>query len=139
MTAPVPGSSRNARLLAAAVGGLTLVLGLLGLLYPDRMLGWLGFAILSPSDAAGGLGEIRATYGGLFVVLGALTLLAALDPPMHRDRLLLVALLWLGVAGGRFLGVVVDGNPGLFGWIYLAVEVVMGGALIAAWFTASEY
>lgn len=139
MTAPVSGSAGNARLIAAAVGGLTLVLGLLGLLYPDRMLGWLGFAVLSPSDAAGGLGEIRATYGGLFVVLGVLTLLAALDPPVHRDRLLLVGLLWLGVAGGRALGVVVDGNPGLFGWIYLGVEVVIGGAMVVAWFTAAEY
>ena len=139
MTAPVSGSSSNARWLAVAVGGLTLVLGLLALLYPERMLGWLGFAILSPTNAAAGLGEIRATYGGLFAVIGVVTLLAALDPPMHRDRLLLVALLWFGVAGGRLLGLMVDGNPGLFGWIYLAVETALGGAMLVAWFTASEY
>jgi hypothetical protein len=51
---------------------------------------------------------------------------------VRRESILLLALLWLGAAAGRIFGVSVDGNPGLFGWLALAVEVAIGGALVAA-------
>ncbi len=120
------------RLTTAAAGAVTLLLGLAALVYPERMMGFLGFTVLNPAHAAAALGEVRATYGGLFVVLGLLTMQAALDPGAHRGRLVRLGLLWLGACAGRGLGVYVDGNPGLFGWLALAIDAVLAILLLLA-------
>lgn len=120
----------NPRVTAILVGLVIVTLGIAGLVYPERVLGVLGLAYANPSHAAAALGEIRATYGGIFVVMGAYTLVAAMDPAVHRGRLLFVGLLWLGACAGRLFGVYVDGNPGLPGWGAAAFELVVGGALV---------
>ena len=122
----------NPRIVTILVGILIVALGLAGLLYPDRIMGVLGFQILNASQAAAALGEIRATYGGLFIVMGAYTLLAAMDPSAHRTRLLFIGLMWLGACAGRLVGVSIDGNPGLPGWAAVVFELLIGGALVAA-------
>jgi hypothetical protein len=122
----------NARIVTVIVGIIILALGLAGLLYPDRIMGVLGFSILNASQASAALGEIRATYGGVFVVMGVYTLLAAMDPAAHRARLLFVGLMWLGACAGRLLGVSLNGNPGLPGWAAVVFELLVGGALVAA-------
>ena len=122
----------NPRVVAMITGAITTVFGLAGLLYPDRVMGMLGFAILNSANAAAVMGEVRATYGGLFVVLGVYTLLAAMDPAAHRSRLMFIGLLWLGACAGRLLGVNINGNPGLPGWGAAAFELIVGGALVAA-------
>jgi len=122
----------NARVTTIIVGVIILGLGLAGLLYPSRIMGLLGYAILSPSQSAAVLGEVRATYGGLFVVMGVYTLLAAVDPVAHRARLLFIGLLWLGACAGRLLGVSIDGGPGLPGWFAVVFELIIGGALLVA-------
>jgi drug/metabolite transporter superfamily protein YnfA len=122
----------NARIVTIIVGIIILALGLAGLLYPDRIMGVLGFSILNASQAAAALGEIRATYGGLFVVMGVYTLLAAMDPAAHRARLLFIGLMWLGACAGRLVGVSINGNPGLPGWAAVVFELLVGGALVAA-------
>jgi len=122
----------NPRVIAIVTGIVTLALGLAGLLYPDRAMGLLGYAVLSASRAPAVLGEVRATYGGLFVVMGAYTLLTAMDPAAHRGRLLFIGLLWWGACAGRLVGVYVDGNPGVPGWVAASFEFVMGGALVFA-------
>ena len=122
----------NPRVTAAFVGVFTVVLGLAGLVYPARIMGLLGFTVLNASQAAGVLGEVRGVYGGLFVVMGVYTILASMRASVPRARLVFIGLLWLGVCAGRLLGVVIDGNPGLFGWLYAAVELIMGGALVAS-------
>ncbi|OLE43131.1 MAG: hypothetical protein AUI36_23985, partial [Cyanobacteria bacterium 13_1_40CM_2_61_4] len=91
------------RVTTILVGFVILLLGAAGLLYPERMLGLLGFAVQNPSHAAAALGEVRATYGGLFLVMGLAALLGAFDPVAHRGRLRLIGLLWLGAAAGRLL------------------------------------
>ena len=126
----------NPRVVALITGVITTALGLAGLLYPDRVMGVLGFAILNTANAAAVMGEIRATYGGIFVVLGVYTLLSSMDPAAHRSRLMFIGLLWLGACAGRLLGVDINGNPGLPGWLAGAFELLMGGALLAASLTA---
>jgi drug/metabolite transporter superfamily protein YnfA len=126
----------NPRVVAIITGLITTALGLAGLLYPDRVMGVLGFAILNTANAAAVLGEVRATYGGLFVVLGVYTLLASMDPAAHRSRLLFIGLLWLGACAGRLLGVNLNGSPGLPGWVAVALELLIGGALVATALTA---
>jgi hypothetical protein len=125
----------NPRVTTAIVGVIVLALGLAGLLYPDRVMGLLGFAVLSPGSAAAALGEIRATYGGLFVVMGAYTLLGVMDPFAHRARLRFIGFLWLGVCAGRLVGASMDGSPGLPGWLGAGLELLMGGVLIATSFS----
>jgi hypothetical protein len=122
----------NSRVVTIVVGLIILVLGLAGLLYPERVLGFLGFTVLNPSSAAAALGEVRATYGGLFVVMGIFTVLAAMDPVAYRSRLLFIGFLWIGAGLGRLFGVFVDGNPGVFGWVGVMFELIMGGALVGA-------
>jgi len=127
----------NPRIVTMIVGVITFVLGLMGLLMPqfvmDRLL---GFAVNPGFPANGVIGEVRATYGGLFTVLGAVTLLAALDPATHRARLSLIGLLWLGICGGRLLGVSLDGSPGTMGFVAAVLELLLGGALLVAALTA---
>jgi len=120
------------RVTAILVGFVILLLGAAGLLYPERMLGLLGFAVQNPSHVAAALGEVRATYGGLFLVMGLAALLGAFDPVAHRGRLRLIGLLWLGAAAGRLLSVYIDGHPGLPGWGAAIFELLMGGALLVA-------
>ena len=122
----------NARVAAIVVGTITLALGLAGLIYPERVIGLLGFAVQNASHTAAALGEVRATYGGIFLVLGVSTLAAAGNPSAARWRLVLLALVWLGALAARLFGVSVDGNPGLAGWLSAAFEAVMGGTLLAA-------
>src|SRR5262245_51745130 len=107
----------SARGIALSAGIVILLMGLAALFYPDRVMGMLGFTVLDASHSAAVLGEIRATYGGLFTVMGAAVILAGVNPAANRTRLLAIGLLWLGACGGRLLGVTVDGNPGVFGWL----------------------
>jgi hypothetical protein len=120
------------RIITIVAGIVMIGLGLFALIYPERTLGMLGLAYANPSHMAAALGEVRATYGGLFAVMGCFTLFAALDPGAHRSRLLFVGLLWLGMCVGRLFGVYVDGNPGLPGWIAATFELAIGAALVAA-------
>jgi len=114
------------------VAFVILLLGVAGLIYPERVLGLVGFAVQNPSHAAAALGEVRATYGGLFVVMGLAALFAALDPVANRGRLRLIGLLWLGACTGRLLGIYLDGNPGLPGWGAAVFELLVAGALLVA-------
>ena len=122
----------SARAITLTTGIIILLMGLGALFYPQRVMGMLGFMIVNASDAAAVLGEVRATYGGIFTVMGIAVLLAATSPAVHRGRLVAIGLLWLGACGGRLFGVTVDGNPGVFGWLAVVFEAVMGSALLLA-------
>jgi hypothetical protein len=118
-------------LITAIVGLLTIVFGLIGLLKPGLVMGSVGL------EAAAGaretvMGEMRAIYGGMPLVLGAFTLHAALDPARHRARLTLIGLVWLGVCAGRLFSITIDGAPGLVGWGNAALELVGGALLLVA-------
>jgi Domain of unknown function (DUF4345) len=76
----------NGRMTTIIPGAIIVLLGAAGLVYPERVLGLLGFSIQNASHAAAALGEVRATYGGIFLVMGIATLVAAADPPRHRGR-----------------------------------------------------
>ncbi len=122
----------NPRVTTSVIGVLTTVMGALALLYPaivmDRVL---GFAVAPAASANFVLGEVRATYGGVFTVLGIYTVLAAMDPATNRGRILMIGLIWIGACLGRLYGVVMDGSPSWWGWLSAAFEAVMGGLLIA--------
>jgi hypothetical protein len=120
----------NPRIVAGALGAITLLMGLAGLFSPDRAMAFVGFAPSTEANRLLALGEARAVYGGLFTVLGAFTLWGAIDPPGKRAALLMSALLWLGLCVGRVIGATVDGNPGLLGWGAVLFEGAFGMALM---------
>jgi len=121
----------NPRVTTIVTGIIITGLGMAGLLYPDRVMGLLGFAVLNTTQSAAVLGEVRATYGGLFVVMGLWVLLGAFDPVAHRARIQFAGLLWLGACAGRLFGVYLDGSPGIPGWVAAAGELVVGSLLVA--------
>ena len=124
------------RIVAGAVGVITVLLGVYGLLSPAGVLDFVGFTPAVPTDPALAYGEARAIYGGLFTVLGAFTLWGAIDPPGKRSALLMAGLIWLGVCAGRLVGVSIDGNPGFMGWFNIAGEAALGMALV--WSTLAK-
>jgi hypothetical protein len=121
----------NGRVVTAFLGVLTVGMGLIGLTYPLHVMDWVGFAPLMTKPNAGTV-EARAIYGGLFLVLGIFTLWAATSPRAHRAELLLIACLWLGLFGGRMVGVSIEGSPGLLNTLGAVFELVVGSLLLVA-------
>jgi hypothetical protein len=126
----------NVRLTVASLGAIILLLGVAGTMRPLMVAGMLGFVIDS-AHTPFALGEVRATYGGLFGVMGLVLLWAAVDPFRYRDRLLAIGLCWIGACAARLLGASVDGPPGALGWFSAAFEATVGlllvvGSLLAA-------
>jgi hypothetical protein len=114
----------STRFLVGAAGLVFLALGIAGLLNPVWVMDLVGYPSSSPTSLV--LGEVRGIYGGLFAVMGLFTMVAAANPAAHRGALLLVGLLWLGVCAGRLVGVYLDGDPGLPGWIAVGFESFFG-------------
>jgi hypothetical protein len=128
----------NARVIVGVVGAVTLLLGLVGLFRPEWAMNFIGYAVASNAAATLVRGEIRAVYGGLMLAAGVFTMLAAPAPLANKGRLLLLSTLWLGAGAGRLFGAFVDGNPGLFGWLFFALELGGGSALLYASLFAPE-
>ena len=122
----------NPRVTTSVIGVLTIVMGMLALVYPDMVMRQVtGFAVDPRFPENFVRGEVRAAYGGIFTVLGIYTVLAAMDPANNRGRILMIGLVWVGACLGRLYGVVIDGNPGWWGWASAAFELVVGGMLVA--------
>lgn len=101
---------------------LTLALGLMGLVRPDAAS---AFTNVQPVGVIG-RSEIRATYGGFFLLLGA-TCLATQEPWAFTT----VGLAWLGAAAGRLASVVLDESREAQNFGGIAFEGVIGLLLLA--------
>ncbi len=110
--------------------GVTLALGLLGLLNPALTVRVLGLELVDPR----GLSQARATFGALHVTLGALILWAALTRQTAAVYLWLPAMLLGSVTAGRLLSILIDGAVTFPNLLFLASEaVVTVGVVLAAW------
>lgn len=112
--------------LAYLAAGLTLALGLLGLLNPHLTASLVGLEVAQPH----GLSEVRATYGALFVVLGGLMLWAVPTRPRNAPLLRFAGLVWLAVALGRLLSIVIDGTITPPNLVLLGIELLIGAAAL---------
>jgi len=107
---------------------ITLGLGLMGLCLPAMAA---RFASITPVGNMG-VSEIRATYGGLFVAMAAVVLLA-------QDRLLfaLLGTAWIGAAAGRLTSYRWDRNRQMKNVGGVLFELVIGYLclmpVIASW------
>lgn len=115
--------------LAYLAAGLTLVLGLLGLLNPILTLRLTGLEVVEPR----GLGQARALFGALFLTMGGFMLWALSTRPRGRSILRFTAFLWLASALGRLLSLLLDGPLSLGSSSLLAFDLVVGaGAFLGS-------
>ncbi|REL27542.1 DUF4345 domain-containing protein [Thalassotalea euphylliae] len=117
-----------AKLLIYATAGFFLLYGLAFAFYPISMAMWVTDA--SPSSTSAVI-DFRATYGGAQVAIGLLLLLIVKVRNDIDLALTMVALLLLSMALGRFIGIVIDGEPNLIMYVYLAAELAFG--VLALW------
>ena len=99
----------------------TTLLGLLGLLLPDKAA---AFVSISPVGL-NGRSEIRATYGGLFTALGAVCMVA------QAEMVFMVAgVAWLGASLGRAYSALLDRNLDIKNLGGFALEATVGTLLV---------
>lgn len=101
---------------------LTIAFGAFGFLAPRFTARALD---LAPSGSNMGLSELRASVGGLFVVLGAACLW--MDAPMAY---VMLGVAYAGAAAGRGLSLVLDTPPLAKALIYFGIEAALAGWLI---------
>lgn len=110
--------------------GVTLGLGLLGLLNPALTVRMLGLELVDPR----GLSQARATFGALHVTLGAVLLWAAAKRSVPAPYLWMSTMLLGSIAMGRLLSILIDGAVTFPNVAFLVSEgIVTAGALMAAW------
>jgi hypothetical protein len=115
--------------LAYLAAGLTLVLGLLGLLNPVLTLRLTGLEVSEPR----GLGQTRALFGALFLTMGGFMLWALSTRPRALAVLRFAGFLWLASALGRLLSLVLDGRMSVGSILLLAFDLAVGsGALLGS-------
>lgn len=88
-----------ARLFLGVLGGLWLAYGLWCFLQPQALAGVAGVGALSPTGTV----DLRATYGGMQMAVGALLLGGALREALTRPMLLVYGVVCAGVGSTRLV------------------------------------
>jgi hypothetical protein len=107
------------RILLWIAGVMFMVFGLAYLLAPAGLVEPAGLSLPTPSA----LSDVRATYGGVQLGFGGFLAWAALAAQRVPAGLLALALVEMGVALCRAIGVVVDGSLNRFHVVALSIEV----------------
>ncbi|MGP4846233.1 DUF4345 family protein [Marinobacter sp. 1Y8] len=102
----------------------TLALGALGLVAPHKVANLVGIV----PEGKLGLSEIRATYGGIFVGLGAACLLF-----QQSEVYVTVGLAWLLAAVSRAVSIFLDQSHSSKNVGGVIVEAGIGLLLVAGW------
>lgn len=108
-----------ARIYLRIAGAVTVGFGLVYLFAPESMTDPAGFGAVGP----GGLTDVRATYGGFQLGMGAFLLWAAAAPERVRGGLLLMALSIGAVGLSRAFGLALDGSLNPFHMSGLVTEL----------------
>jgi hypothetical protein len=93
--------------------------GIYCFLQPASLAEAAGVVFTSPTGAT----ELRAMYGGLQALIGAVALAGLLRPARAPFALLFLLLLTAGLASGRMLGVLLDGARTTYTVFALGVEL----------------
>jgi hypothetical protein len=102
--------------------GIMVLLGLLGLLVPERLSRVVGVA---PAGALG-VSEVRATYGGFFLGLGVACLVA-----QSRAAFVVAGTAWGAAAFARILSVVFDHSRTRENYAGILIEAGMAALLLS--------
>lgn len=100
---------------------INVALGLAALLFPRRVADRLGLYLKGKL----GLGEVRATYGGLFLGLGVFSLIQG-NPLLFR----MLGFGWLLVGLGRMLSMVIDRSMTRDNVVAFTVEMLVAWLLL---------
>ena len=109
------------KLLVYAVGLFFLAYGVAFTLLPLEMAQFVTGA--APATASGVI-DMRATYGGMSVAVGILLIVLGGRAEWGSRGLLASAIVLRGMAGGRVIGMVLDGSPNMLMYLYLAGELM---------------
>jgi len=108
------------KLLVLLTAAIFCAYGFIFVLFPVEAL---LFVVGGSVSTSSGVIDIRATYGGMSVGIGIVLYLLATTYGTLRIGLISVCLLMLGMAAGRIIGMVLDGSPNMYMYIYLALEL----------------
>ena len=116
------------KILVHLVAAFFLFYGISFSLWPSLMFHLVTGAEVSNQTA---LIDIRATYGGMSFAVAALLHFLALKQERIRLALYFVLLLMCSMALPRTLGMLTDGDANWIMYLYLTLEVLVGGIVIA--------
>ncbi len=117
-----------ARIYLRIAGAATVVFGLIYLLAPESMTGPAGFGALTSA----GVTDVRATYGGFQLGMGAFLLWAAADERRVAPALVLMALSIGAVGLSRAIGLLLDSSVNWFHGLGLATEISLTALTVYA-------
>ena len=101
--------------------------GLYALFAPEFLAESAGVGFTTPTGAT----DLRATYGGLSLVVGGFAATGSVRRGCTRHGLLFLAAACTGLAGARLIGVALDG--GVSAWTGQALGLEIATAALGAW------
>jgi hypothetical protein len=104
------------------------LMGGLALAKPGRILAPFGVQSL----AVDARNEVRAVYGGFGIAVSLLLTATLWLEAIRGGVLVAIAVALLGMAAGRVVSAAIDRTLGRYPRIFLVVEVVLAGMLLAA-------
>ncbi|MBK8941977.1 MAG: DUF4345 family protein [Polyangiaceae bacterium] len=104
------------------------VLGVVMIFSPLVVADLLGRPASTPSEAI----NLRATWGGTGLGLGAFAAWLPAARPWRRFALGLIGWTMASIALARALGFVLDGNPNALQWVWLVAEIVIAAGCVLA-------
>ena len=98
-----------------------LVYGLLFFVVPIEAF---QFVVDGTATSSSAITDLRATYGGMSVGVGIILTILGMKQQTLKMGLIAVLVLMLGMAFGRSVGIIFDGDTNNYMYIYLALEIV---------------
>ena len=111
--------------------GLTPIALLYGIA-PEKTLPWLFGIDVSGVDTR----HIFKAFMGLYLALVAFWIAGALRPKLRLPALWSLFIFMVGLAGGRILSLLIDGQPSGLLMFYLGLEIIFGA--VAWWLLLDE-
>jgi hypothetical protein len=103
--------------------GMAAVFLLYGLLFFVIPIETFQFVVDGTVTSSSGVTDLRATYGGMSVGVGVILYMLGMSPQMLKMGLVSVFALMFGMAFGRSVGIIFDGNTNSYMYIYLVLEI----------------
>lgn len=124
---------RHAKGFLLLVGAIFAAVGFLALYSPVDVVSPVG---LQPTSV-GARNEVRAAFGGVYLLFGLYFLWASFRAALRRGALLAACLFLGGLAGGRVLSLFIDGvTVNIWIWAFGVLEVVL--LAVGVWITYGE-
>jgi hypothetical protein len=114
--------------LITATATFFFLMGITALWKPEQVVAYFGTTSLTRD----GRNEVRAVYGGFGVAVAVLLWSTLWVPALRSGVLVAIAVSLGGMASGRFASALADGSPGLYPWLFCAVELALAAALLVA-------